>query len=80
MEVESQPIWEGQALDREIAENLGAYSLVPVMRDSLATTQYNVVYIRATEAVAKQARPSVVNYLAKLRSLVAAETSGEQAP
>jgi FkbM family methyltransferase len=80
MEVESRPIWEGQALDREIAERLGAYSLVPVMRDSLAATQYNVVYIRATQAIAKQARPSVVNYLAKLRSWVAAETSGEPAP
>jgi hypothetical protein len=35
-------------------------------------------YIRAAEGIAKQARPSVVNYLAKLRSLVASDASGEQ--
>jgi FkbM family methyltransferase len=77
IEVESKPIWEGQALDREIAERLGAYSLIPVMRDSLTPNQYNVVYIRAAEGIAKQARPSVVRYLAKLRSLVASDGSGE---
>lgn len=79
IEVENQPVWKGQALDREIAETLSAYSLVPVMRDSLTPAQYNVVYIRAAEGIARQARPSVVHYLSELRSLVAAEASGEQA-
>ncbi|MGZ5405023.1 MAG: FkbM family methyltransferase [Nocardioides sp.] len=52
IEVESKPLWEGQWLDREVAEFLGDHGLLPVARDIFKPrrNQYNVVFARAEHA------------------------------
>lgn len=55
IEVERQPLWEGQWLDLDVARHLAAHGLVPVLRDTQRPGQYNVVYARADLA----ARPAM---------------------
>ena len=52
IEVESEPIWEGQWLDRDVAACLADHGLVPVARDIFRPHrhQYNVVFARADHA------------------------------
>ena len=52
IEVESEPIWEGQWLDGEVASFLGDHGLVPVARDIFKPHrhQYNVVFARPEHA------------------------------
>ena len=52
IEVESEPIWEGQWLDAEVASCLGDHGLLPVARDIFKPQrhQYNVVFARAEHA------------------------------
>jgi FkbM family methyltransferase len=47
IEVESQPVWEGQWLDVDVARFLAGCGLVPLLRDVQRPRQYNVVYVRA---------------------------------
>lgn len=55
IEVESQPVWDGQWLDVDVARFLAGCDLVPVLRDVQRPGQYNVVYARADIA----ARPEM---------------------
>jgi FkbM family methyltransferase len=41
IEVERERYWCGQLLDSEIVDRLAEFSLIPVMRDNLASGQYN---------------------------------------
>lgn len=53
VEVESQPIWEGQWLDTDVAAYLRGHGLLPVARDDFKPQrhQYNVLFARADEAL-----------------------------
>lgn len=46
IEVEEQPIWQGQQIADTVDERLRAAGLVEAMRDSLARSQHNRVYLR----------------------------------
>lgn len=47
IEVENEPVWEGQWLDVDVARFLTDCGLVPVLRDVQRRHQYNVVFARA---------------------------------
>ena len=48
VEVENQPMWEGQWLDVDVAAHLRRCGLIPVARDITPRShQYNVVFVRA---------------------------------
>ena len=53
VEVESEPIWEGQWLDSDVATYLRDHGLVPVARDVFKPQrhQYNVIFARPDEAL-----------------------------
>lgn len=51
IEVESEPLWEDQWLDVDVARFLAGCGLVPVLRDVQRPHQYNVVYAAADLAV-----------------------------
>lgn len=46
VEVETEPVWEGQWLDVDVARFLAGCDLVPVVRDVKRRHQYNVVFAR----------------------------------
>lgn len=46
IEVENEPVWEGQWLDVDVARFLGDCGLVPVLRDVQRPHQFNVVFAR----------------------------------
>ncbi len=47
IEVESEPVWDGQWLDIDVARFLARCGLVPVFRDVQRPHQYNVVFASA---------------------------------
>lgn len=47
IEVESEPLWEGQWLDGDVARFFADCGLVPVFRDNQRPHQYNVVFASA---------------------------------
>lgn len=47
IEVESEPVWDGQWLDVDVARFLSGCGLVPVLRDVQRRHQYNVVFASA---------------------------------
>ncbi len=47
IEVESEPLWEGQWLDDDVARFFADCGLVPVLRDNQRPHQYNVVFANA---------------------------------
>lgn len=68
IEVESEPTWEGQWLDTDVAVHLRRHGLIPIARDIFfykRRHQYNVVFVRAelvddvatTRQAAKVLRP-----------------------
>lgn len=53
VEVESEPIWEGQWLDVDVAQYLRGHGLLPVARDNFKPHrhQYNVLFARPEDAL-----------------------------
>jgi FkbM family methyltransferase len=47
IEVENEPVWDGQWLDTDVARFLATCGLVPICRDSQRAHQYNVVFASA---------------------------------
>lgn len=54
IEVETEPVWEGQWLDLDVARFLAGCGLVPVLRDVQRKHQHNVVF--ASTAIATDRR------------------------
>lgn len=47
VEVEERPVWNGQALRRDIVRLLRKHGLVPIARDFQSRFQFNLVFVRA---------------------------------
>ncbi len=66
VEVEAEPIWDGQWLDRDVLEWFGGIGLVPLLRDRQRREQYNVLFVpeklagtpEAQELVRRALRPA----------------------
>lgn len=50
VEVENEPVWDGQWLDVDVADFLAGFGMVPVLRDFQRPHQYNVVFAAAALA------------------------------
>jgi FkbM family methyltransferase len=57
VEVEAEPIWEGQWLDRDVLDWFEGIGMVPLLRDRQRREQYNVLLVPREAA----ARPEVTN-------------------
>lgn len=66
VEVEAEPMWDGQWLDRDVLEWFDGIGLVPLLRDRQRREQYNVLLVPAaaaatpevTEVVRRALRPA----------------------
>jgi len=70
IEVERVRVWEEQRTDRELTEILAGFSLLPIMRDELAGSQFNQVYVRADRDVIDAALPVASRYVAALEGMI----------
>lgn len=70
VEVESEPIWEGQWLDSDVAAYLRSHGLVPVARDDFKPQrhQYNVIFARVADALDDQTIAQAAEVLLPARS------------
>ena len=50
VEVEAEPIWDGQWLDRDVLEWFDGIGMVPLLRDRQRREQYNVLLVPASAA------------------------------
>ena len=50
VEVEAEPIWDGQWLDRDVLEWFDGIGMVPLLRDRQRREQYNVLLVPAAAA------------------------------
>jgi FkbM family methyltransferase len=72
IEIERVEVWKQQWIDTELAKVLAGFSLVPVMRDNLAKSQFNEVYIRADNDIMEWALAAASRYKADLENMIAA--------
>lgn len=75
IELERERYWRGQLLDSEVVESLAKFSLVPIMRDNLASGQYNEVFIRMDKDIADAALLPVLRYIEELRAMLGVASS-----
>jgi FkbM family methyltransferase len=76
IEIERKTVWCDQKLGGEITERLADFSLVPIMRDNLAKSQYNEIYVRSQDDIIDTALPSILTYIGELRRLVGVSGCG----
>lgn len=69
IEVESEPTWEGQWLDRDVARYFAELGKVPAVRDVEKPTQYNVLFLDHRVA----ARPEVARRVGRTLSPASSE-------
>ena len=70
IEVERDRVWRDQSTENEITRILAEFSLLPIIRDNLATVQFNVVYVRNTEAILDVAYDLARKHTDRLREMI----------
>ena len=70
IEVERVAVWTEQRIDGELTDMLADFSLIPVMRDELASSQFNQIYVRADRDIIEAALPVTSRYVTALENMV----------